>query len=352
MVGIAVSEILVAQQSLETLYRLTGEAVTSVFEPQREVIQKSSAVIYNKRDEIAYGLVISKDGYILTKASEIQPGPEKKVPIPKDAASPAPDAPTPEAAVPEPITLSVRVDKQLFEEVKVIAIDPKWDVALIKVDAQDLTPAEYAPDSKLEQGSWVVVNGSTSRTKRRALAGIISANAREIPTDGVVGLGLVLEVVKEKLQVKSVNEGSGAALAGVKPNDFIVMLDGKKVTELKEIAEILKDKKVGNEVKLTVNRAGKNLDLTVELAILSTMEKPMDRNDQMSGDFSKRRAGFPRIIQHDILANSDTMGGPVLDMKGRVVGMNIARANRCETFAIPVEELQVIAKEMMEQAGK
>lgn len=353
LAAMAGSEVSFAQQSLETFYRLTGEAVTGVFEPQREVIQKCSAVIYNKRDEIAYGMVISKDGYILTKASEIQPAEEaaggKELKIEGDSKM---DIPVPNQAKAPEFTLSVRVDSQSFDEVKVIAIDKIWDLALIKVDAQDLTPAEFATDSKLEQGSWVVVNGATSRTKRRVLAGIISANAREIPTDGVVGLGLVLEIVKDKLKVKNVSEGSGAALAGVKVDDVLVTLEGKKVSEMKEVAEILKDKKVGDQVKLTVNRAGKDLDLNVELAILTTMEKPMDRNDQMSGDFSKRRSGFPRVIQHDILANSDTMGGPVLDLKGRVVGMNIARANRCETYAIPVEELQVLAKQMLENASK
>jgi serine protease Do len=378
--GIAGSNLLFAQQSLETLYRLTGDAVTGVFEPQREVIQNCSAVIYNKRDEIAYGVVISKDGYILTKASEIQreekseeegkdkakpegekksedkakpdskeesePGKEFKLPIPEGM------APGAEKADTGPIVLSVRVDKQEFDEVKIVHIDKKWDVALIKVDAQDLTPAEFAPDSKLEQGTWVVVNGATSRTKRRVLAGIISAQAREIPKDGVVGLGLVLEKVKDKLQVKDVSKGGGADLAGVKVDDIIVSLEQKKVAELKDIAEILAGKKPGDEVKLTVKRAGKDVELTVKLAILAGSEKPMDRNDQMSGDFSKRRSDFPRVIQHDILANSNTMGGPVLNMKGQVIGMNIARANRCETYAIPVEELQVIAKEMLEQAGK
>jgi hypothetical protein len=39
-------------------------------------------------------------------------------------------------------------------------------------------------------------------------------------------------------------------------------------------------------------------------------------------------------------------------MKGRIVGMNIARANRCETFAIPVEELQDLARRMMEKPAK
>ncbi len=322
--GLAGSEMLVAQQSLETLYRLTGTAITDIFEPQRQAIQTCSAVIYKKRDEIAYGIVVSKDGYILTKASEIE----------------------------NVADLSLRVDQASFDEVKVISVDARWDVALLKVDAQDLKPAEFAPDSKLEQGSWVVVNGATSRTKRRVLAGIISAKSREIPTSGGAGLGVTLENVKGKLEVKEVTEGSGAKAAGVLPGDLIVALEGKKVGKFEEIAEIMKDKKVGDEVKLTVKRAGKDMDFQVKLSARGEMLHEPDRNDEMSGDFSKRRSGFPRVIQHDVLANSDTMGGPVLDMKGRVVGMNIARANRCETFAIPVEELQVLSKQMVENAGK
>lgn len=72
----------------------------------------------------------------------------------------------------------------------------------------------------------------------------------------------------------------------------------------------------------------------------------------MSGDFSARRSGFERVLQHDVLANSDTMGGPVLNFEGKVIGMNIARANRAETFAIPVEELKSIADEMLAEARK
>lgn len=353
LVGFFSAEMLVAQQSLETPYRLTGSFITDLFEPQRQVIQACSAVIYDKNAEIAYGIVLSKDGYILTKASEIDhkktkdAGKEPPIPEVKNLKSVVPDEDTAPS-----IKLSVRVDKQSFDEVKVIAVDPLWDVALLKVEAQDLTPPEFAPDSKLEQGTWVVVNGATSRTKRRVLAGIISAKAREIPTAGGAGLGLVLENMKGKLQVKEVSEESGAKVAGVQVGDMIVALDGRKVVKFEEIAEALKDKKVGDEVILTVKRAEKKLDLAVRLAPRGEMAHEPDRNDQMSGDFSRRRSGFPRVIQHDILANSGTMGGPVLDMKGRVVGMNIARANRCETFAIPVEELQELARRMIEEAGK
>lgn len=76
-------------------------------------------------------------------------------------------------------------------------------------------------------------------------------------------------------------------------------------------------------------------------------EQMMTRNDMMSGDFSKRRSGFPRVIQHDILGNSSSAGGPLLDLDGRCIGMNIARANRAESFAIPAQEVREIAERLI-----
>ena len=313
-----------AQTSLETNYRTTGDAVVAAFAPQQEVIQKSSAVIYQGRKEIAYGVVLTADGYILTKASEIEGISE----------------------------LEARVDKELFENVEVVITDAIWDVALVKVDATDLVPVTYAPDSKLSQGAWVVVNGVTSRTKRRVLAGVISANAREIPAAGGAALGVQLSEAKDKLEIKEVGEGSGAEAAGLKQGDLIKAVEGKEVSEISELAKILEKKKAGETVTVTVSREGKKFELEVTLSAKGEVFENKSRNDQMSGDFSKRRSGFPRIIQHDILAAAKTMGGPVIDLKGRVVGMNIARVNRCETFAIPVEDLKEIAEDMVAKARK
>lgn len=313
-----------AQQSLETNFRTTGDGVLAAFAPQREVIQKASAVIYKGRKEIACGTVITPDGYILSKASEV------------DMIS----------------DLEVRVDTQYFKDAKVVLADARWDVALIKVDAADLVPAPYAPDSKLAAGTWVVANGATSRTKRRILAGVISANAREIPAAGGAALGVELTEAKDKLEVKEVSEGSGAELAGVKKGDVIRSLDGKEAKDIEALAKLLKDKKAGDTVKVSITREGKGMDLEVTLSAKGELFANASRNDQMSGDYSKRRSGFPRVIQHDILANSNTMGGPVIDLQGRLVGMNIARANRAETFAIPVEELKELAEGMLAQARK
>ncbi len=313
-----------AQQSLETNFRTTGAAVVAAFEPQREVIQKSSAVIYDGRKEIAYGTVISTDGHILTKASEIE----------------------------NVRKIDVRIDKSSFKDAHVLMTDPRWDVALLKVNATGLTPVVFAPDSKLARGTWVVVNGVTSRTKRRVMAGIISADAREIPPEGGAVLGVSLKEIEGGMEVSEVSEGSGAEKAGVKKGDILTAIDGASVKEIEELSKLIGKMKAGTDVRVTLLRDGEKAELDVKLSARGDLFRETSRNDEMSGDFSNRRSGFPRVIQHDILAASHTMGGPVLDLQGRAVGMNIARANRAETFAIPVEELRELAEGMVKQASE
>ena len=313
-----------AQQSLETNFRTTGAAVTAMFESQRAVIQLSRAVIYNGRNEIAYGTVISADGYVLTKASEVE-GVGK---------------------------IDVRVDQESFKDAKVVMTDTRWDVALLKIDATDLTPVVFAPDSKLPRGTWVVVNGVTSRTNRRVMAGIISADNREILPEGGAVLGVTLKETKKGLVVEEVSKDSGAEKSGLKKGDIITTIAGKMVKEVAALGKLLSKMKSGSDVKVSILRDGKKDELDVKLSARGDIFREATRNDQMSGDFSNRRSGFPRVIQHDILGASITMGGPVLDLEGRAVGMNIARANRAETFAIPVEELRELAEGMVKQVVK
>jgi len=313
-----------AQQSLDSAYRTTGTAVVAAFETQRQVLQTSSAVILDGRKEIGYGVVISADGYILTKASEVL----------------------------SLKALAVTVDQTNYREVKVLMVDPTWDVALLKVEASGLVPVVYATTSAVPQGTWVVVNGATTRTARRLLAGIVSARIREIPASGGAALGVILNPKSKALEVDEVNEKSGAKEAGLQKGDVILSIEGKKIKKIEEIAEVLKDRKAGSTLKITFRRKGEEIAVDVRLAARSEMfTDQMDRNDQMSGEFSPRRSGFPRVMQHDILGSRTVEGGPLLDLDGRCIGMNIARANRAESFAIPVEDLKEVAGRLMKQAG-
>ena len=323
-VGCALVTSLAGQQSLETEYRMTGRAVVAAFEAQRAVLQTSSALILDGREEAGYGVVISPQGHILAKASEF-------------------------LAMKTP---SITVDRTNFSEVSVLAEDLEWDVVLLKIAATDLIPVVFAATSDVPQGTWVAANGATTRTNRRLLAGIVSAKSREIPAAGGTALGVQLKAKSKVLEIDEVSEKSGAKEAGLKKGDVIVAVAGKPVKKIEDIAEALKDRKAGSTVDLTYRRGKEEKTAEIRLAARSEMfSDQVNRNDQMSGDFSKRRSGFPRVIQHDILGTSKIVGGPLLDLDGRCLGMNIARANRAESFAIPVEELKSLAERLRQQAA-
>lgn len=315
------------QQNLDAAFRSTGSAVVAAFESQRAVLQTSSAVLLDGRDESGYGVVISPDGHILTKASEFL---QLKKP-------------------------AITVDRTKYPEVEMLAMDPEWDVVLLKIKASGLVPVVYAPSSAVPQGTWVVANGVTTRNARRVLTGIISANTREIPVAGGPALGVVLKQESKKLEIEEVTEKGGAHKADIRKGDIILKVAGKAVKTISELSDALKDCKAGSAVDITIRRGKKELTVEVRLTAKSEIfSEQMSRNDQMSGDFSNRRSGFPRVLQHDILGTSKIVGGPLLDLDGRCIGMNIARANRAESFAIPVEDLQRLAERLMSQvpAGK
>ncbi len=55
----------------------------------------------------------------------------------------------------------------------------------------------------------------------------------------------------------------------------------------------------------------------------------------MAGPLSRRRADFPAVLQHDSVLRPEDCGGVIVDLSGKAVGLNIARAGRIETLALP-----------------
>lgn len=323
MLFLALAGGLQAGATLEFNYRTAGPAVHAAFKDTQEFLQTSSAVFKRGRDEIIFGTVISPDGYILTKASEL-------------------------GALDD---VTVTVDRERFSQPKLVAEDPAWDVALVKIDAQDLVPVSYITGAEPEQGTWLVANGATTRSNRRVQVGVLAAKSREVSASGGTVLGVELEDDKDQLKVKEVTEGSGAQAGGLKAGDVIISLDGKEMKDRKAVSEMLGDKKVGDRIPVGITREGEAMELEIELSGRTDLfGETKSRNDAMSGAYSERRTGFPRVMQHDIMGNRSFMGGPVFNLDGECVGMNIARFSRCETYAIPARDLEALAKQMMAKA--
>jgi len=268
------------------------------------------------------GVIISKDGYILTNNHVVD--------------------------------FADEVNVKLFDgkdyKAKMIGRDPSTDLAVIKISADNLPTLIYADSEKARVGEWVLAVGNPFEYLTSTVtAGIISAKGRDlniiqgsraieqfIQTDAAINPGnsggalvdvygrllgintaiasetgsyagysfavpvnlaisiandimkkggdiertsLGVEVfvmdevlakergidIKEGLLVDAVGEASAAQYAGILPGDVLVELDGQKLTSFDDLKKKIDMAKVGDTINLKVYRKGKYLDIPVRL---------------------------------------------------------------------------------------
>src|SRR5437870_13748813 len=71
-----------------------------------------------------------------------------------------------------------------------------------------------------------------------------------------------------------------------------------------------------------------------------------DFQNNMGSKLSEKRTGFPNILQHDTVLNPTDCGGPRVDLDGKAVGINIARAGRVESYAIPSDTILALLPDL------
>lgn len=104
------------------------------------------------------GFIISADGYILTNAHVVESADE--------------------------ITVKLN-DKREFSG-EVIGTDKKTDIALIKIEAEDLPKVHTGDPDELRVGEWVVAIGSPFGFENSVTAGIVSAKGRSLAQENYV----------------------------------------------------------------------------------------------------------------------------------------------------------------------
>ena len=104
------------------------------------------------------GFIVSPDGYILTNAHVVSSAE----------------------------TVTVRLTDRREFLAKVVGQDERTDVAVIKIDAQNLPVVRIGDPRQLKPGQWVVAIGSPFNFDNTATAGIVSATARSLPSDNYV----------------------------------------------------------------------------------------------------------------------------------------------------------------------
>lgn len=143
---------------------------------------------YNQREQVyvasGSGVIISPDGYIATNNHVVQ------------------DA--------DAITVTLN-DKHTFSA-KIVGADPSSDIALIKIDAENLPFIIYGNSDSVKIGEWVLAVGNPFNLASTVTAGIVSAKARNINVFG--GSTDIKSFIQTDAAVNPGN--SGGALVNIK----------------------------------------------------------------------------------------------------------------------------------------
>ncbi|WP_447556255.1 DegQ family serine endoprotease [Vreelandella sp. EE22] len=111
-----------------------------------------------ERQSLGSGFVISADGYVLTNAHVVQDADE----------------------------ILVRLNDRRELAAELIGSDPQTDVALLKIDANNLPVLNLGNSDELRVGEWVAAIGSPFGFDHSVTAGIVSAINRTLPRDAYV----------------------------------------------------------------------------------------------------------------------------------------------------------------------
>lgn len=271
------------------------------------------------------GIIMSKDGFIITNAHVIE-GAEK-------------------------IIVTLYDDREY--EASLVGSDEQTDLAVLKIEAKELSPAEFGNSDALEVGDRVVAIGNPLGQSLTMTDGIISATSRDITYGGytmsllqtnaalnegnsggplinmygqVIGItnmkmisyyssiegigfaipGTVIKAIADELlekgyvsgrptigitvislneyiaqeynvdissgvYVDSVAEGSDAYKKGMRSGDVIVAVDGVAISTVSELQEAKNELAVGGTMLVTIYRDGNTFDLEIMLVDSNTI---------------------------------------------------------------------------------
>jgi serine protease Do len=114
------------------------------------------------------GVIVDSEGYVMTNAHVVEGALTVKVMVPSPVSK---DGTGPEVHV---------------ENAKILGVDRDSDLALLKIDAQNLSALPFGDSSTLSQGDLVLAIGSPMQLRNSLSMGVISAPARSVSDENPV----------------------------------------------------------------------------------------------------------------------------------------------------------------------
>src|SRR5206468_13134573 len=129
------------------------------------------------------------------------------------------------------------------------------------------------------------------------------------------------------------------------------------VGEGEELIKTLRQFREGQSVKLRVQREKEEFEASVQMMLPKpdSQGRGFDREERMNrmgSEPSERAEGFELAIQHDTVLQNWQCSGPLVNLEGKAVGLNIARADHVSSYALPADVVQRALRNLRTPAKK
>ncbi len=296
--------------------------IKALFRPVIAQAGLSTVQITCEQKPVALGVIVRADGMILTKASELR----------------------------GPVTVTLPDGRRLAAVT--VAVSLPHDLALLQVPARDLRPVVWHAEAAVPVGAWLATPGH--RQVDPVAIGVMSVATRCIRSEGGF-LGVQTQEEDGRgVRIVRVVPGSPAEAAGLQVDDVLLSVSDGPTRTRKALMDRMRSLSAGDRVTLCLRRGEAPVQRHTALGLppVASDAKPSRGQFQnaTAGALSARHTGFPCVFQHDTVLTPQECGGPVVDLDGHVVGLNIARAGRTETYALPASTVQAVLRELLPAA--
>lgn len=300
------------QQALSVDRLTNGPRMRVAFEPAIQAVRPSVVRVLMDNKPVALGLIVSAEGLVISKASEIDPLHQ--------------------------ITIQHGRDSW---PVRVVGWSEPNDLALFQMSKSGWPVPAWSTGEDPGVGQFLITPGVE---KLPLAVGVVSVARRTIEQGevrGILGVQLVRE--SEEAVVENMFDGSAAIAAGIQIGDRILKVGSVTVGSRQELIREIARHLPGETVVLEVRRAQKTLILPATLTHpFGTFLSRIAQQNRLGGEISRRASGFPVAIQHDSVLKPEECGGPAVNIDGQIVGINIARSGRTESLMIPTSVIQEV----------
>lgn len=151
-------------------------------------------------------------------------------------------------------------------------------------------------------------------------------------------LGSALEVKDNRNLISSIQQKSPASEAGLKIGDEVLSINNVKILSPEQFVKEIQKNKPNDKINFAFKRDGIENKIDIMLA-----KRPYVASTHIAERFtdgkSERRDGFKNAFVHDSKLKPNECGGPVFDLSGRFIGLNMARYSRTSSIAVSASEV-------------